>query len=243
VTAVVLSGGALGRIREACSVARALQPSVVVVEDVDLIGEERMPRMGPVIGHHPLLFQLLSEMDGLDSDIDVTFLLTTNRPEILEPALAARPGRVDLAAELPLPDAYARRRLVRLYQGDVVLDLAEPEQVIERTEGVTASFLKELIRKAALLACEDGTGSAAAADGQAATETGQAAPIRVADDHMTAALDQLLDTKNQLTRVLLGGAQPGDALLGEALHGEALHGKAPRPGPPRPARPPRPAAP
>jgi hypothetical protein len=233
VTAIVLSGGALGRIREACSVARALQPSVVVVEDVDLIGEERMPKMGPVFGHHPLLFQLLTEMDGLDSDIDVTFLLTTNRPEILEPALAARPGRVDLAAELPLPDADARRRLVRLYQGDVVLDLAEPEQVIERTEGVTASFLKELIRKAALLACVDGTGGGAVAGSQAATETGQAAPIRVTDDHMTAALDQLLDTKNQLTRVLLGGAQPGDALLGEAPHSEA----------PRPARPPRPAAP
>jgi ATP-dependent 26S proteasome regulatory subunit len=237
VTAIVLSGGALGRIREACSVARALQPSVVVVEDVDLIGEERMPRMGPVIGHHPLLFQLLSEMDGLDSDIDVTFLLTTNRPEILEPALAARPGRVDLAAELPLPDAAARRRLVRLYQGDVVLDLAEPERMIERTEGVTASFLKELIRKAALLACEDGTGNGAAADGQAATETAQAAPIRVTDDHMTAALDQLLDTKNQLTRVLPGGAQPGDALPAEAPPGPV-----PWPGPPRPARPPRSAA-
>jgi hypothetical protein len=90
--------------------------------------------------------------------------------------------------------------------------------------------LKELIRKAALLACEDGTGGGAAADGQAATETGQAAPIRVTDDHMTAALDQLLDTKNQLTRVLLGGAQPGDALLAEAPHGEAPW--------PRPARPP-----
>jgi len=232
VTAVVLSGGALGRIREACSVARALQPSVVVVEDVDLIGEERMPRMGPVIGHHPLLFQLLSEIDGLDSDIDVTFLLTTNRPEILEPALAARPGRVDLAAELPLPDATARRRLVRLYQGEVVLDLAEPERVIERTEGVTASFLKELIRKAALLACEDETGSEPAADGQTTTESGQTAPIRVTDDHMTAALDQLLDTKSQLTRVLLGGGQPGDALPGEAPHGQM-----PWPGPPRPAAP------
>ena len=229
VTAVVLSGGALGRIREACSVARALQPSVVVVEDVDLIGEERMPRMGPVIGHHPLLFQLLSEMDGLDSDIDVTFLLTTNRPEILEPALAARPGRVDLAAELPLPDAAARRRLVRLYQGDVVLDLAEPEQVIERTEGVTASFLKELIRKAALLACEDGTGSGAAATARPPRSwSGRAHPGQ--DDHMAAALDQLLDTKNQLTRVLLGGAQPGDARPGEPL-----------PGPP-PTRSPRPAA-
>jgi len=168
---------------------------------------------------------------GLDSDTDVTFLLTTNRPEILEPALAARPGRVDLAAELPLPDASARRRLVRLYQGNVILDLAEPEQVIERTEGVTASFLKELIRKAALLACQDGTGSEAAGGGQSATQTAQAAPIRVADHHMAAALDQLLDTKNQLTRVLLGGAQPGDARPGNPL-----------PGPP-PARPPWPAAP
>jgi hypothetical protein len=221
VTAVVLSGGALGRIREACSIARALQPSVVVVEDVDLIGEERMPRMGPVIGHHPLLFQLLSEMDGLDSDIDVTFLLTTNRPEILEPALAARPGRVDLAVELPLPDAAARRELVRLYQGDVIIDLAGPERVIERTEGVTASFLKELIRKAALLACEDGTGNGG-------TDGGRAAPIRVTDGHMAEALDQLLDAKSQLTRVLLGGAQPRDAQPGEARPGEA-----PWPGPPR----------
>ena len=136
-----------------------------------------------------------------------------------------------------MPDAAARRRLVRLYRGDVVLDLGEPERVIKRTEGVTASFLKELIRKAALLACEDGTGNGAAADGQAATETAQAAPIRVTDDHMTAALDQLLDTRDQLTRVLLGGAQPGDAQPGEAPPGPV-----PWPGPPRPARPPRSAA-
>jgi cell division protease FtsH len=177
-------------------------------------------------------------MEGLNSATDVTFLLTTNRADLLEPALAARPGRVDLAAELPLPDATARRQLVRLYQGDVELDLAEPERVIERTEGVTASFLKELIRKAALLACEDGTGGEAPADGQAATGTSQATRIRVTDDHVTAALDQLLDTKSQLTRVLLGGAQPDDALPGAPPPGEA-----PRPGSPSLTRPPREAAP
>ena len=42
-------------------------------------------------------------MDGLNSGADVTFLLTTNRADLLEPALAARPGRVDLAAEPPHP--------------------------------------------------------------------------------------------------------------------------------------------
>ena len=54
-------------------------------------------------GQHPLLFQLLNEMDGLAEDADVVFVLTTNRADLLEPALAARPGRVDQAVELDLP--------------------------------------------------------------------------------------------------------------------------------------------
>ena len=74
------------------------------------------------MGRQPLLFQLLNEMDGLGADLDVTFLLTTNRADLLEPALAQRPGRVDHAALLPLPDAGARRRLLQLYQGSLDLD-------------------------------------------------------------------------------------------------------------------------
>ena len=68
-------------------------------------------------GQHPLLFQLLNEMDGLAEDADVVFVLTTNRADLLEPALAARPGRVDQAVELGLPDATARRALLELYRG------------------------------------------------------------------------------------------------------------------------------
>ena len=52
-----------------------------------------------------MLFQLLNETDGLGEDVDVTFLLTTNRADMLEAALAARPRRVDHAAELPIPGA------------------------------------------------------------------------------------------------------------------------------------------
>jgi ATP-dependent 26S proteasome regulatory subunit len=208
VTVVVLSGGALHMIAEACSVARMLQPSLIVVEDVDLIAEER----GLRAGQHPLLFQLLNEMDGLAPDLDVTFLLTTNRPDMLEPALAERPGRVDHAALLPLPDAAARRRLLNLYQGKLDLDLTDPDTVVTRTEGVTASFLKELLRRAALRA----------AAVPAAGPSGGA--LRVTDEHMNTALDELLDTRNQLTRVLLGapsrprGQGPG-ALKGTTAPG------------------------
>jgi SpoVK/Ycf46/Vps4 family AAA+-type ATPase len=136
---------------------------------------------------------------------------------MLEEALAARPGRVDHAAELPVPDADARRRLIELYRGSLVLDLADPEIVVARSEGVTASFLKELLRRAALVAAERTAAGGQAAEDQAAGDqaagTGPAAPdaaaaaapLHVTDADMSAALDQLLDTRSQLTRVLLGG--------------------------------------
>jgi cell division protease FtsH len=191
-TVVIMSGAALRFIGQACSVARTLQPSVLVIEDVDLIAEERGSRPG----QHPLLFELLNQMDGLGADVDVTFLLTTNRADMLEEALAARPGRVDHAAELPIPDAAARRALMALYQGRLILDLADADTAVARTEGVTASFLKELLRRAALQAAERDP----AAD--------PATPLRVTDADMTAALDELLGTRSQLTRILLGSRAP-----------------------------------
>lgn len=191
-TVLILSGPALRFIREACSVARSLQPSLLVIEDVDLIAEER--------GMHaasPLLFQLLNEMDGLGDDIDVTFLLTTNRVDVLEPALASRPGRIDHAVEIPLPDADGRRRLLTLYRGGLTLDLADPDHILERTHGVTASFLKELLRRAALIALEE----------RERSETAESS-LRVTDEHLNAALDVLLGDGSRLTRKLLGGEAP-----------------------------------
>src|SRR3954462_12976510 len=70
------------------SLARLLQPSMVVIEDVDLIARDR-DDMGPCEESMPN--KLLNEMDGLKEDADILFVLTTNRPEDLEGALAGRP--------------------------------------------------------------------------------------------------------------------------------------------------------
>jgi hypothetical protein len=185
VTIVELTGGSLNLISTACSVARTLQPAMIVVEDVDLIAEGR----GMHPGNHPLLFQLLNEMDGLAEDADVVFLLTTNRADVLEPALAARPGRVDQAVSLELPDAAARRRLFELYRGPLNIDESNLESVIDRTDQVTASFLKELLRRASLIAADGSAGE----------------PLAVTAEQLDTALDELLDTRNAMTRVLLGG--------------------------------------
>jgi cell division protease FtsH len=194
-TVVVLTGPALHYVASAATLARALQPAVVVLEDVDLVANERDP-----YGHSaPALFELLNVMDGLDEDADLTFLLTTNRADVLEPALAARPGRVDLAVEIGLPDAAGRERLLSLYGAGVDLQLADLPTVVTRTDGVTASFIKELVRKAALTA---------------ALETEGTGRLSVTDAHVTAALDALLAENATLTRALLGlradGSQADD---------------------------------
>jgi SpoVK/Ycf46/Vps4 family AAA+-type ATPase len=121
---------------------------VIVLEDVDLVAEERSH--GPASS--PVLFDLLDAMDGAAPDADLLFLLTTNRADLLEPALAARPGRVDVAVEVSLPDAPARQQLLALYGRGVPLALTgeDIQRAVERTDGTTASFLKELIRRSVL---------------------------------------------------------------------------------------------
>lgn len=199
-TVILLAGNALHLVGEACSIARALQPSMVVIEDVDLIAEDR----GMHPGTHPMLFQLLNEMDGLAEDADVVFVLTTNRADLLEPALASRPGRVDQAVELTLPDLPARRALFDLYRAELVIEPVDGgglddqiDDVLERCAGVTASFVKELLRRAAVHAAEESAGP----EGVAA--------VTVSTRQLNEVVDELLDQRNVLTRVLLGGAPPG----------------------------------
>lgn len=187
-TVVVLSGPSLGLVGAFGNLARRLAPAVVVLEDVDLVAQERS--FGP-FGTSPLLFELMNEMSGLAADADVAFVLTTNRPDALEPALAARPGRVDLALEIPLPAAAERRRLFELYGRGLDLDPALLDDAVARTEGATASFFRELLRKAAVAALEAGR-------------------ERVAREDVDAALDELLHETGSLTRVLLGSEAPGE---------------------------------
>ena len=96
-----------------------------------------------------MLNELLNQMDGLKQDADILFILTTNRPEQLEGALAGRPGRIDQAIEVPLPDEIGRRKLVQLYGKGLPLGEAVVREAAQRTEGVSAAFIKELMRRVA----------------------------------------------------------------------------------------------
>lgn len=211
-TAILLSGGSLARISEAARMARALQPSIVVLEDCDLIAEDRSFGHGP----QPLLFEVLDAMDGLDKDADVAFVLTTNRPDMLERALAQRPGRVDLAVEIPLPAHAERVRLLELYGRKVPFSPGALDAAAERTAGTTASFARELVRRAVVAAAlED-------------------APV--SDSHLAAAVEDLMADAETLTRSLLGSGTDAPGAPGFRGPGFAAPGF-PGPGFPGPGFP------
>ncbi len=133
-------------------------------------------------------------MDGLRGDAEILFLLTTNRPESLEKALAARPGRIDQAIEFPLPDEMGRRKLIRMYAGGAKIADEVVEHSARVTQGVSASFIKELMRRAVQFHLECFSG---------------AAEHRILQNDVDQAIDELLFVGGSLNRSLLGAESDG----------------------------------
>jgi len=186
-TTLIITAGQVALLGVYMSLARLLQPTLVVIEDVDLIARDREEMGSPC--EESLLNKLLNEMDGLKEDADILFVLTTNRPEQLEIALAGRPGRIDQAIEIPLPDSAGREKLVRLYGKGLNLSQAVAAESVKHTEGVSAAFIKELMRR-----------------------TAQASLLRQGTQGVTVgdleeALDDMLFSGGKLNVKLLGGAQ------------------------------------
>jgi hypothetical protein len=181
---LLISAGDIGRVRAYFDLARFLEPSMIVIEDVDIIASAR----GRAMGEEMALNDLLNEMDGLQQDADVLVVLTTNNPGKLEPALASRPGRIDQVIEFPLPDDQGRAKLIKLYARGLTLSEQLRDGIVKRTKGASAAFIKELMRRCAQYhfeMCGNGVLQQAALDG---------------------ALEEMLFQGGMLNLKLLGGS-------------------------------------
>ena len=178
----------VGSLREYFSLARLLQPTLLVIEDADLIARDR-EELGSAM-QEALLNKLLKEMDGLRQDADIFFVLTTNRPEHLEVALAGRLGRIDQAIEFPLPDEVGRAKLIQLYAGNLSIPDDTLDVAVQRTENVSPAFIKELMRRTTQYVFE---------------REDTAREVTEADIH--AALEEMLFAGGRLNARLLGGPE------------------------------------
>lgn len=186
-TTLLITAEQVGLLGEYFRLARFLQPSIMVIEDVDLIARQRTEmRSG---SEEVLLNRLLNEMDGLREDAEVLFILTTNRPDQIEPALVSRPGRIDQAIEFPLPDADGRAKLTKLYARNLQLSEEILNLVVRRTKGVSAAFIKELMRRCAQFQIEGSVGT------------------NLAQASVDSALEEMLFAGGTLNRRLLGAEE------------------------------------
>lgn len=201
-TKLLITGAQVAQLNEYMALARLLQPAVVVIEDIDLIAKERVA-CGTSC-EEPLLNQLLNEMDGLSQDSEIIFILTTNRPELLEEALASRPGRVDQAVRFAVPSAVERARLIRLYAADAELSPQVIEKAVKVSEGASAAFIKELVRRSIQL-------HLARVDG---------AKIEAQD--IQQAMDELVLNQSPVSAKVIGYSVP--APFGLAADGDSTNG-------------------
>jgi len=150
-------GVGASRVRALFAEARRVSPCIVFIDEIDAVGRSR-GRGGDSASadHDQTLNQLLVEMDGFDHTTGIVVMASTNRVDVLDPALL-RPGRFDRQIVVPLPDLRGRREILEVHARPIALkediDLAHVAKV---TPGFSGAELANLLNEAAILAARQG---------------------------------------------------------------------------------------
>ncbi|GAF76075.1 unnamed protein product, partial [marine sediment metagenome] len=150
-------GVGASRVRDLFDQAKRNTPCIMFIDEIDAVGRHRGAGLGG--GHderEQTLNQILTEMDGFDTNTSVIVLAATNRPDILDPALL-RPGRFDRRVILDLPDISGRIAILKVHSNGKPLDEAVNLEVLaKQTAGFSGADLANLINEAAILAARQG---------------------------------------------------------------------------------------
>jgi cell division protease FtsH len=146
-------GVGASRVRDMFKKAKASQPSIIFIDEIDAVGRTRGAGLGG--GHderEQTLNQLLSEMDGFDPHEEVIVMAATNRPDVLDPALL-RPGRFDRHVVIDKPGWKERKAILEIHvRGKVLADNVDFDTIARGTPGMTGADLENLTNEAALVA-------------------------------------------------------------------------------------------
>ena len=149
-------GVGASRVRDLFKQAQAMAPCIIFIDEIDAIGKSRDNALGSNDEREQTLNQILSEMDGFDTEKGLLLLAATNRPEILDPALL-RPGRFDRRIIVDKPDLKGRIDTLKVHSKDVRMDeTVDLEAIALATSGAVGSDLANMINEAAINAVKHG---------------------------------------------------------------------------------------
>ena len=148
-------GMGASKVRDLFKQAKEKAPCIVFIDEIDAIGQKRDGRVGGNDEREQTLNQLLTEMDGFESNNGVIILAATNRPESLDPALT-RPGRFDRRVPVELPDLKGREEILKVHAKKVKLDESVDFNKIARmASGASGAELANIVNEAALRAVRE----------------------------------------------------------------------------------------
>ncbi len=146
-------GVGASRVRDLFEQGKKNAPCIIFIDEIDAVGRHRGAGLGG--GHderEQTLNQLLVEMDGFESNDGVILMASTNRPDVLDPALL-RPGRFDRQVVVSYPDVRGREGILKVHTRKIPLDEGVDVNIIARgTPGFTGADLANLVNEAALIA-------------------------------------------------------------------------------------------
>ena len=149
-------GVGASRVRDMFQKARASQPSIIFIDEIDSVGRTRGAGLGGGNDEREqTLNQLLSELDGFETHEKVIVIAATNRPDVLDPALL-RPGRFDRHIVIDRPGWKDRKSILEVHVGDKKMaDDIDLEDIARGTPGMTGADLENLANEAALVATRE----------------------------------------------------------------------------------------
>ncbi|MEO8812771.1 MAG: ATP-dependent zinc metalloprotease FtsH [Caulobacteraceae bacterium] len=146
-------GVGASRVRDMFEQAKKNAPCIIFIDEIDAVGRHRGAGLGGGNDEREqTLNQLLVEMDGFDPNESIIVVASTNRPDVLDPALL-RPGRFDRQVVVPNPDVGGREKILRVHMRNVPLAHDVDVKVIARgCPGFSGADLANLVNEAALMA-------------------------------------------------------------------------------------------
>ena len=146
-------GVGAARVRDLFERAKHNAPCIIFMDEIDAVGRHRGAGLGG--GHderEQTLNQILSEMDGFDTNTNIIIVAATNRPDVLDPALL-RPGRFDRHVIVDLPDIKGRTAILEIHaKNKIVSEDVNMEIIAKETPGFSGADLANLLNEAAILA-------------------------------------------------------------------------------------------